>query len=397
VNHPVRRRDFLAGAAAAATLTIVGPGSARGAEAANTLSLGLIGCGGRGNWISNLFQKNAPWKIAAVADYFADRANRTGERLKVDASRRFSTLSGYKRLLGCKLDAVAIMTPPYFHPQQAADAVEAGKHVFVAKPIAVDVPGCLAIAAAGKRATEKKQVFLVDFQTRANPFYQGAVKWVHDGNVGKVVLIQANYFTRAFAPSPANDSAEARLRAWVSDKDFSGDIIVEQNIHALDVATWFLDADPLGAVGTGGNAVHAHKGTCWDHFAVLYHCPGEVVIDFSSTQCTQGLSDIGCRVFAQHGTADTHYGGIVVVRGRKSYRGGNTGPIFTQGCVQNIKDFHKQITEGKVANGTVAPSVRSNLTCILGREAAYKGKPLTWAEMMKEARVVDPRPAGLKA
>ncbi|HPD14378.1 MAG TPA: Gfo/Idh/MocA family oxidoreductase [Planctomycetota bacterium] len=392
----VGRRDFLAGAAAAAALTIVKPGSVHGAEAARTLELGLIGAGGRGNWIANLFQANG-WKVVAVADYFADRANGTGERLKVDADRRFSGLNGHKKLLEGKLDAVAIETPPFFHPQQAADAIDAGKHVLVAKPIAVDVPGCLTIAEAGRKATEKKLAFLVDFQSRANTFFREAVKWVHDGNVGQVVLIQANYFTGPFAPSPADDSAEARLRAWFSDKDFSGDIIVEQNIHALDIATWFLNADPISAVGKGGNALHTHKGTCWDHFAVLYHCPGDVIIDFSSSQCTKGYDDIGCRVFARNGTADTHYGGNVVVRGDKSYRGGNTGPIFTEGCVQNIRDFHRNITEGNFANETVAPSVRSNLTCILGREAAYKKAPLTWAEMMKEARQVDPKLEGLKA
>lgn len=395
----VERRAFLAGgaAAAAAALTIVKPGSARGAEAANTLELGLIGSGNRGNWIANLFEKHAPWKVAAVHDYFADRADRTGERLKVPADRRFSGLAGYKKLLEGKLDAVAIETPPFFHPEQAADAIEAGKHVFVAKPVAVDVPGCHIIAQAGKKATEKKLAFLVDFQSRANTFFREAVKWVHDGNVGKVVLIQANYFTGPFAPSPANDSAEARLRAWFSDKDFSGDIIVEQNIHSLDIATWFLDADPLSAVGAGGNALRTHKGTCWDHFAVLYHCPGDIIIDFSSTQCTRGHDYIGCRVFAQRGTAEAQYGGNVLVRGDKSYRGGSTGPVYTEGCIQNIKDFYKNITEGDFATETVAPSVRSNLTCILGRESAYKGAPLTWAEMLKEARRVDPRLEGLKS
>ncbi len=393
----MERRGFLAGAAAAAALTIVRPGSARGAEAANKLELGLIGAGARGNWIANLFEQHAPWKVVAVADYFADRANPTGERLKVPAERRFSGLSGYKKLLERKLDAVAIETPPYFHPQQATDAIDAGKSVFVAKPIAVDVAGCQTVAEAGKKATEKKLVLLVDFQARANTFFREAVKWVHEGNIGKIVLIQANYFTGPFAPSPANDSAEARLRAWFSDRDFSGDIIVEQNIHALDIATWFLNANPIKAVGTGGNAVRAHKGTCWDHFAVLYYCPNDIVIDFSSTQCTQGYDIIMCRVFGQRGSSEAQYGGRVYVRGQKSYAGGNTGAIFTEGCVQNIKDFYKNITEGNYANETVAPSVRSNLTCILGREAAYKGAPVTWDEMLKENRKVDPKLQGLKA
>jgi predicted dehydrogenase len=398
MNRALPRRDFLAGAAAAAAaLTIVKPGSVHGAEAANKLELGLIGCGGRGKWIADLFEKNAPFKVVAASDYFADRANDAGNRFNVPAERRFTGLSGHKKLLEGKLDAVAVETPPYFHPEHSAAAIEAGKHVLVAKPIAVDVPGCMTIAEAGKKATEKKLAFIVDFQSRANTFFREAVKWVHDGNIGKIVLIQANYFTGPFAPSPANQSAEARLRAWFSDAALSGDIIVEQNIHALDIATWFLNADPIKAVGTGGNALHTHTGTCYDHFAVLFYCPNEIVIDFSSTQCTQGYDTIMCRVFAAKGSAEAQYGGRVYVRGQKSYAGGNTGPIFTEGCIQNIKDFYKNITEGNFANETVAPSVRSNLTCILGRESAYKKAQLTWDEMLKENRKVDPKLEGLKA
>ena len=116
------RRAFLKGAAA---LTIVAPGAARGAQANSTLELGLIGCGGRGNWIADLFRKNTATRVVAVADYFPDRAERAGARLGVPANRRYSALSGYKRLLEGKLDAVAIESPPYFHPEQAAAAVEA--------------------------------------------------------------------------------------------------------------------------------------------------------------------------------------------------------------------------------------------------------------------------------
>ena len=391
------RREFLAGAAAAATLTIIAPGSARGAEAASRLEVGLIGCGGRGQWIADLFEKSAPWKVVATHDYFADRSGAAGKRFGVDAARCFSGLDGYKKLLEGKLDAVAIESPPYFHPEQAAAAVAAGKHVYVAKPIAVDVPGCQTILASGRKATEKKLAFLVDFQSRANEFFKGAVKWVHDGNIGKVVLIQANYFTGPIGRSVGDKSPEARLRGWTSDIAFSGDILVEQNIHALDIATWFLNADPIKAVGTGGNTLHCHNGDCYDHFAVIYYCPNDVVIDFSSTQCTQGYDDIGVRVFAQTGTADVHYGGRVFVRGQKSYAGGNTGPIFQAGAVTNIQDFHKNITAGNFANETVVPSVRSNLTCILGRTAAYKNAMVTWDEMMKANEKLDAKLEGMKA
>jgi predicted dehydrogenase len=393
----VGRRQFLAGAAAAATLTIVRPGSARGAEANSQLELGLIGSGGRGNWVAGLFQKNTQTKIVAAADYFQDRVNRAKGGFKLPDSRCHTGLDGYKKLLEGKLDAVAVESPPYFHPEQAAAAVEAGKHVYVAKPIAVDVPGCLTIGNAGKKATAKKLCFLVDFQTRANDIYKETVKRVHAGDIGTLALVQANYFTGPLGGRGPHNSTEARLRDWYHDVALSGDIIVEQNIHAIDVATWFINADPLKAVGRGGNRVRAHKGDCWDHFAVVFTFPDNLYCDFSSTQCTNGHSDIGCLVFGARGTAHTHYGGHVYIRGHKSFKGGGTGPIYTQGAVANMKTFWTNIQEGNVANETVAPSVRSNLTCVLGRTAARTGREVTWAEMMKTSEKLDPRLGDLKA
>jgi hypothetical protein len=151
----ITRRKFLASAGAAAVgLTILKPELVGGAEANSKLDLGVIGCGGRGAWIAELFAKNGHYNLVALADYFQDRVDATGEKLNVPPAKRFTALSGYKQLLAEKLDAVAIESPPYFHPEQAAAAVEAGKHVYVAKPLAVDVPGCQSIAASGRQATE---------------------------------------------------------------------------------------------------------------------------------------------------------------------------------------------------------------------------------------------------
>lgn len=186
------RRSFLAGTAAAA-FTIVKPSLVRGTEANSTVTLGMIGCGGRGNWLVPLFGRQGKYRFVACADYYQDRVDPFGEKTEIPADRRFTGLSGYKRLLEQKLDGVVIETPTYCHPEQSADAVEAGKHVFVAKPIAVDAPGCLSIGESGKKATTKKLVFLVDFQTRADPTYQEAARLVHGGALGKLVCGEARY------------------------------------------------------------------------------------------------------------------------------------------------------------------------------------------------------------
>lgn len=392
-SHPSRghldRRGFLAGTAALG-ITIVRPGLVTGAEENTKITLGLVGCGGRGNWIANLFNQHGGYQFVAAADYFADRANAAGTRLQIPAERCFSGLSGYKRLLEQKPDAIVIESPPYFHREQALAGVEAGCHVYCAKPIAVDVPGCLAMAEAGRKGTETKRCVLIDFQTRANEHYREAVARVQAGDIGPLVSGEAVYYcgtTWGGAEALAADAEkpENRLRAWGLDRVLSGDVITEQNIHALDVATWFVNQDPLKAVGTCGKRGRDDRGTCHDHFAVIYTFPNDVIVSFASKQYGSGYDDIGCRMYGPKGTADTHYFGIVHIIGEKSYKGGRLGNLYTDGAVQNIADFHAAITKGDCANPTVAPSVRSNLTTILGRMAAYKRDEVTWEEMLKTA------------
>ena len=400
---PITRRRFIAGTGASVVaFTILKPGLVGGAEANSKINIGLIGCGGRGKWIADLFQKNGGYNIVAVADYFQDHADEAGAKFNVPAASRYTGLSAYRKLLEQKLDAVVIESPPYFHPEQAAAGVEAGKHVYLAKPIAVDVPGCLTVAESGKKATAKKLCFQVDFQTRANKLYQDAVKAVHDGEIGKVVSVEANYQCDAtwggmdtvLRKDPKNP--EVRLRAWGVDRLLSGDIITEQNIHALDVACWMLDAEPVRAYGTGGRK-REFLGDCWDHFAVIYYFPNDLVVSFNSHQAGFGYDDILCRVYGLKGTADTHYFGNVTVKASEFHLDGSVGNLFTDGVVTNIATFRDNISKGKCANPTVPASVRSNLTTILGRTAAYKNGVVTWDEMMRRKERLTPDLKGLKA
>jgi myo-inositol 2-dehydrogenase / D-chiro-inositol 1-dehydrogenase len=395
------RRDFLAGATALG-LTIVQPEQVRATQANAKITLGLIGCGGRGNWITKLFNEHGGYQFVAVADYFPDRAEATAHRMDIPAARCFSGLSGYKRLLEVKPDAIVIESPPYFHPEQALAGVEAGCHVYCAKPIAVDVPGCLTMAEVGRKGTENKRCVLVDFQTRANEFYQEAVRRVHAGDIGPVVSGEAVYYcgptwTREEAMTADLNDPESRLRFWGLDRTLSGDVITEQNIHALDVATWIVGQPPLTAYGTCGHKGRVDPGTCNDHFAVIYTFPNDIVLSFASKQYGSGYDDIGCRMYGPKGTIDTHYFGLVLIRGEKSYKGGKLGNLYTEGVVTNIADFHTCIHKGDYANLSVPPSVRSNLTTILGRTAAYKKTEVKWDEMMSAGEKLQFSTTGLKA
>lgn len=232
-------------------------------------------------------------------------------------------------------------------------------------------------------------MFLVDFQTRAHPAYQEVVRRVQEDELGRIVSVEANYQTSTMFASmdgklradPGN--RELRLRVWALDPALSGDVITEQNIHALDVVTWFLNADPIRAYGTCGRA-REFVGECRDHFAVIFYFPNDVEVTFSSKQVGQNYDDIMCRVYGMKGTADTDYFSDVTLRAGKESFSAKMENLYTDGAVRNIATFYENVTKCECSNPTVAPSVRSNLTTILGRTAAYRKREVTWAEIMKE-------------
>lgn len=397
-NHVpgVTRRSFLAQTALASTVTLLQPSLVWGAEANSKIEVGLIGCGGRGAWIADLFAASGKYNLAACADYFADRTDKVGEKYQIPSARRYNGLSGYKRLLESKLDAVIIETPPYFHPAQAAAAVAAGKHVFLAKPIAVDAPGCQSVGQSGQAATSKNLVFLVDFQTRANELYKEAVRRVHQGDIGKVVMARAHYPWSGGNRQAPPTTPEEQMRSWYNVAAISGDFIVEQAIHALDVASWIIDAEVVKATGMGGRKLRA-PGSIWDHFVVDYLFANEVPLSFSCIQTIPELKDeITCRAYGAEGYIDTDYFGSVWIRGNEPYKGGSVGNLYLTGAQANIAEFYRCITEKQYANPTAAASVRSNLLAVLGREAAYRGGELTLAKLFQEGKTLEPDLRGLK-
>lgn len=390
------RRRFLTSTAAVGAFTVLRAETVFGAEANTRVALGLIGCGGRGAWIADLFAKTGKYHLAACADYFPDRIQAVGEKHGIEPARRYAGLAGYRRLLEGPVDAVVIETPPYFHPEQCAAAVEAGKHVFVAKPVAVDVPGCLSIAESGRRATAGRLVFLVDFQTRAHPLFREALARIRKGDLGRLVLVEAHYPWSGGGREAPPARREEQLRRWYHVKALSGDFIVEQAIHALDLATWVIDADPVRALGLGGQRLRP-PGSIWDHFAVTYDFANGVPLSFSCIQTIPEMRDeITCRAYGSEGYFFGDYFGQVWIRGNEPFPGGSVGNLYTDGAVANILEFHRAITEGRYENPTVAPSVRSNLTAVLGREAAYRSGELTLAELLRAGHRLEFDTTGLR-
>jgi myo-inositol 2-dehydrogenase/D-chiro-inositol 1-dehydrogenase len=405
VKQALSRRQFMAQTGAAAlSLTILRPELVNGTQANSRIKLGVIGLGGRGAWIAGLFQKHGGYELVGGADYFRDRVDAFGAKFSIPSPRLFAGLSGYKRLLETGVDAVAIETPPYFHPEQAAAGVDAGVHVYLAKPAAVDVPGCQVISECGKKATARKRAFLIDFQTRTNPLFIEALKRVHQGDIGELVFGEAVYHADCpfeqwydlLSKDPGNP--EAWMRGWGLDRALSGDMITEQDIHALDVMNWIMQEPPLSAIGSGGLTARPKIGTCWDHFAVYYQYPNKVTFQFSGRQfkgygTPEGIKN---RMFGSKGVLETEYGGHVLIRGENFFRGGKTAEIYEQGAANNIATFYKNITGGDFGNPTVAPSVQSNLITILGRKSAYENRLVMWDELVKDKEKLIPNLKGLK-
>jgi len=398
----VSRRQFLAGTAGAAAVAVMKPSRVRGMEANGRVEVGLVGLGGRGRLIAGMIAKHGGYQITALADYFPQVAEPAGERFGVPRSRRFTGLSGCRRMIAAKVDAVVLETPPCFFPDHAAAAVEAGCHVYMAKPVAVDVPGCTTVADLGRRATRRKQVFLVDFQTRTHPFFIESIKRIHAGALGRVAFLSSVYNDNGFRDPPLTATVESRLRhlIWVNDLALGGGMLVNAGIHAVDVALWVADRLPTSAVGASRAARPNPHGDTHDVYSITYQFDDGLVWNHRGEH-VPNLWPFTCNCTAYgHGAYfEGDYSGQTktwVRGGTMAYRGGQIQGLYNSGIQANLDTFHKSITDGACDNPTVEPSVASTLACILGRDAARARTSLTWADMMRAAKRIEPDLAGLK-
>jgi predicted dehydrogenase len=315
---------------------------------------------------------------------------------------RFSGLEGHRKMLAAGIDAVAIHTPAYFHPEQCAQAIEAGKHVFVAKPVAVDVPGSLAVAELGKAATAKKLVLLVDFQSRGNAVFTEALTRVRAGAMGELTYGECIYeYGTLTAQVPDEKTAEDRLKNWVQHKSLSGDICVEQNIHSLDIVAWAF-GPPLHATGFGSRRVKTGPGDTSDHYNVLFAYPNGGSVAFMSRQYNAWGAPMGIiknRHFGTAGALETDFGGLVNLRAAdatKVFRGKTDG-LYKEGSVQQVRIFRESIVTGKFDNPTVPNAVETNLLCLFARFAAEQKRTVTGEELLKDPTKAAPDLSGLKA
>lgn len=403
----MNRRSFFHASGLAALSSRLAAQDAEPAPAAKAaydgpvFKIGNIGCGGRGTFVSGIIQENPGFKISAACDYFEDRVKTYGEKFGVAADQQFSGLDGYKKML-TQVDAVAIHSPPFFHVQQAIDAVAAGKHVLIAKPVAIDVAGCEAIRQLAKDAAAKGIVVLADVQCRGDEFFQEAMRRIHGGAIGELQFGECHYEADLIPlQSEADDTPEGRLKNWIRHRDLAGDIITEQNIHALDIVSWALGRPTRisGQCGRGGRPDNV--GDVSDHYSILFEF-AKGAVSFASRQYSAWGSPFLCdnRFVGTKGAFTSKFGGRVMIRGGKEnfWAGGESKNLYRSGSVANVASFHKAIAaKDPLGNPTIEGAVETTLLTLFGEHAAKAGHSVTWDEFIKDAVKAAPDLAGLKA
>jgi myo-inositol 2-dehydrogenase / D-chiro-inositol 1-dehydrogenase len=395
---PSRRIFLKSSALAAAAMQLSSTGSLH-AAGKDEIKVGVVGCGGRGSGATrDSLEADPGVKILAMADVFADRLKsnldsqktRFPDRVDVPAERQFIGFDGYKKLLECDLDYVIFATPPYFRAEQVEAAVQAGKHVFMEKPIGVDPVACKRIMAAGDLAAEKKLTVVTGTQRRHEDCYIEMIKRVRDGALGDILGGQVYWNQGQLwykTKQEGWNDLEWMLKDWVSWRWLSGDHYVEQHVHNIDVMNWFKDGHPVRAVGSGGRA-HRVTGDQYDYFAVDYEFADGSHFASYARQVNGCANAVEERVFGTKGQSYST-SNRAEIKGANEWKFRRAKKDFVSPYVQEHIDLIASIREGKGLN-EARRIAESTLTAIMGREACYTGRAITWDEMMKSDMKLGP-------
>ena len=402
------RRRFLGTAlASTAVANVVQTVASQAAEAPvapatfeRKIKLGLIGCGGRGAWLGGLFKEHGGYQVHAVGDYFQASADKAGDALGIDKARRFSGLSAYRKVLESGVEAVAIVNVPRFHAEHAQAAIDAGCHVYAAKPVAIDVPNALKVQAVGKLATQKKLVHFVDYQMPTDPMNIEVVKRIHEGALGRLMHIDSIGFSSTWPDAP-DRTPENLLRTgnWLTTIPLSGDFIVEYSVHAIDAVLWAVGKRPVKAYGQARRCRANAHGDGREVYLVTYEFDDGLVW----THRCQALANaqdylIGAEICGDAAYAQLNYFGKAFLRGsKKQFGGGPVVSLYDQGAKRNIETFYQTVIGEKFDNLLVQKAVDDALTGILGREAAARNKSMTMEELIAENQALEFDVTGLKA
>jgi myo-inositol 2-dehydrogenase/D-chiro-inositol 1-dehydrogenase len=408
----MNRRNFVGGAAASGLLLLKSK-TAFGYEANSAVRLALLGCGHRGTSVATSFVKNTSAHLVALADIFPDKlapakthfdqvAASLGKPA-INPKLMFHGHTAYQQLAASPdVDAIQISTPPWFHVQHLEAIVAAGKHAYCEKPVGVSIEQTKQALAIADRVKGKVSVD-VGFQIRSAPPFVEIVRRIHAGQIGKIATIDGHYHAPnavSFPDRPGMSHDERRLRNWLWDRTLSGDILLEQNIHVIDVCNWITGAHPVKAVAKASRKVVQNFGNTNDNYEVIFTYPEGVEFTFSSTQFgANGFFDVAERIYGSAGLAEAPYSGPLRILGDNPWtwsspddvKKASTGQFAADGAFTDnlaqadpMKDrgFIESITSGKFHN-QIAAGVESARSCMLGRQSATTGAEVTWDQLLQ--------------
>jgi len=374
----------------------------------DTLKVGLIGCGGRGTGAATqatLAEDNVV--LTAMADIFPDQIDKAHKylleenpsKIMVDEDHKFVGFDAYKKVLASDVDVIILATPPSFRPLQLAAAVEAGKHIFCEKPVAVDAPGIRSVVETAKKAKDKGLALMSGFCWRHDTPMIDTYNRFKSGEIGDLHTIYTTYNTGALwyrEPKKQQWSeTELTMRNWLYANWLSGDHIVEQAIHSLDLMSWAMgDVLPESAIGTGGRQSRTEEkyGNVFDHFSIIYDY-GEGKRGFhicrQQEDCARGYT---VDVMGSDGRA-------FIDVFKEHYVNGKSGEWKWKGDRTNMYQNEHNTLFASIRNGDpYFDGVRmsnSTMLAIWGRMVAYTGKKLTWEEALNSEEVLGPNAADI--
>jgi predicted dehydrogenase len=392
------RRDFLGTAAAAAAASALHvPLVHAGGD--DVLKVGLIGCGGRGTGAAEqALNADKNVKLVAMGDAFPDRLQSSlkilskshPEKVDVKEENCFVGFDAYKGVIAAS-DVVLLCEPPHFRPSHLKAAIEAGKHVFAEKPVAVDGPGVRSVLASCEEAKKKSLSVVSGLCLRYSAGFREMMKRIHDGEIGEVVALQANDYRGgrwARPRKPEWSDMIYHMRNWYNFTWLSGDFNVEQHVHYLDVCAWALkDAYPIKAIGMGGRQVltDPEYGNIYDHFSVVYEYASGARM-YSNTRQQRGCkNDNSAFAMGSKGKALISEGPLRIT-GEKSWEYQGKDKSIYQ--VEH-DEFFASIRSGKPINNGEYMS-KSSLMAIMGRMAAYTGQQITWEQALNSKEDLTP-------
>ena len=387
-HHLLNRRSFLGNSALFGAGLAAAPLFAQSAAGgAKKIKVGLIGCGGRGNAALKDFSEackilGIEAQVAAVGDAFKDRSEAVGKSYGLASDRCFDGYDNYQKVIATDCDYVLMATPPAFRPVHFAAAVEAGKHCFIEKPVAVDPVGARSVIATGEKAAAKGLAVVTGTQRRHMAAYLRNKALIDAGAIGQIKggVVQWNGTVPWIKRRNEGESdASYMTRNWLNFNELSGDHIVEQHVHNLDIAVWFLGRLPTTAVGFGGRA-RRETGNMFDFFSVDYDFGDDVHIH---SQCRQLAGTYGRIGELFTGTEGVCYGGGKL--NGKSVAIPEIKVDSDNGMVQEHVDMIRSVMAGKPLNDA-RRIAEVTMVAIMGRISAYTGQLVRWKDLMENAQ-----------